>query len=98
MAIEKVLAGVAVYDFDSARGWYGRLLGRAPDAEPMEGLAEWHPSEHGGIQLLEDGERAGSSLVTVVVDGLDERLAPRAGDRGYGAAGRGALVPAELSP
>lgn len=75
MAIEKVLAGVAVYDFDSARGWYGRLLGRAPDAEPMEGLAEWHPSEHGGIQLLEDGERAGSSLVTVVVDGLDERLA-----------------------
>jgi hypothetical protein len=28
MAIEKVLAGVAVGDFDSARDWYGRLLGR----------------------------------------------------------------------
>ena len=75
MAIEKVLAGVAVGDFDSARDWYGRLLGRTPDAEPMEGLAEWHPSEYGGIQLVEDGERAGSSVVTVVVDSLDERLA-----------------------
>jgi predicted enzyme related to lactoylglutathione lyase len=75
MAIEKVLAGVAVGDFDSARDWYGRLLGRTPDAEPMEGLAEWHPSEYGGIQLVEDGERAGSAVVTVVVDSLDERLA-----------------------
>ena len=28
MAIEKVLAGVAVGDFDSARDWYGQLLGR----------------------------------------------------------------------
>jgi hypothetical protein len=37
MAIEKVLAGVAVGDFDSARDWYGQLLGRTPDAEPMGG-------------------------------------------------------------
>ena len=63
MAIKKVLAGVAVGDFDSARDWYGRLLGRTPDAEPMEGLAERNPSEYGGIQLVEDGERAGSSVV-----------------------------------
>ena len=75
MAIEKVVAGVAVGDFDSARGWYGRLLGRAPDAEPMGGLAEWHPSGHGGIQLVEDAGRAGSSILTFVVDSLDERLA-----------------------
>jgi predicted enzyme related to lactoylglutathione lyase len=75
LAIEKILAGVAGGDFDSARDWYGRLLGRTPDAEPMGGLAEWHPSEHGGIQLIEDAGRAGSSLVTLVVDGLDERLA-----------------------
>ena len=75
MAIEKVVAGVAVGDFDSARDWYGWLLGRTPDAEPMEGLAEWHPSEYGGIQLVQDGERGGSSIVTVVVDSLDERLA-----------------------
>jgi predicted enzyme related to lactoylglutathione lyase len=75
MVIEKVLAGVAVGDFDSARDWYGRLLGRTPDAEPMAGLAEWHPSEYGGIQLVEDGRRAGTSVVTVVVDSLDERLA-----------------------
>jgi hypothetical protein len=41
----------------------------------MGGLAEWHPSEHGGIQLVEDGDRAGSSLLTLVVDSLEERLA-----------------------
>jgi hypothetical protein len=75
LAIEKVLAGIAVGDFVSARDWYGRLLGRAPDAEPMGGLAEWHPSEHGGIQLVQDGDRAGSSLLTLVVGSLEERLA-----------------------
>ena len=50
MAIDKVLADVAVDDFASALNWYERLLGRRVDAEPMEGLAEWRLAEGGGFR------------------------------------------------
>jgi hypothetical protein len=48
VAIDKVLADVAVDDFASALTFYERLLGRPADAAPMEGLAEWHLAEGGG--------------------------------------------------
>ena len=75
MAIDRVLAGIAVDGFASALTWYERLLGRPADAAPMEGLAEWHFSEYGGIQLIHAADRAGSSSVTLVVSSLDETLA-----------------------
>lgn len=74
MAIYSVLAGIAVNDFTSALTWYERLFGRAADAAPMEGLAEWHFSEYGGIQLIHDEDCAGSSYVTLVVNSLDDQL------------------------
>ncbi len=75
VAIDKVLADVAVADFASALTWYERLLGRPADAAPMEGLAEWHLAEGGGIQVSDYADRAGSSNVTLVVSSLDEQLA-----------------------
>jgi glyoxylase I family protein len=75
MAIDKVLADVAVDDFVSALTWYERLLGRPADAAPMDGLAEWHLAEGGGIQVSDYADRAGSSNVTLVVSSLDEQLA-----------------------
>jgi catechol 2,3-dioxygenase-like lactoylglutathione lyase family enzyme len=74
VAIDSVLAGIAVNDLASALTWYERLLGRSADAAPMEGLAEWHLSEYGGIQLFHDEDRAGSSHVTLVVTNLDDQL------------------------
>jgi glyoxylase I family protein len=75
MAIDKVLVDVAVDDFASALTWYERLLGRPADAAPMEGLAEWHLAEGGGVQVSDDEDRAGSSSVTLVVTSLDDQLA-----------------------
>ena len=75
MAFDKVLAGIAVEDFASALDWYARLLGRRADAAPMEGLAEWHYPQGGGIQLIHDGARTGSAYLTLVVGSLDDRLA-----------------------
>ncbi len=75
VAIDRVLAGIAVNDFASAVTWYERLLGWRADAAPMEGLAEWHFSEYGGIQLIQDEDRAGSSYVTLVVTSLNDQLA-----------------------
>ena len=75
MAIHSVLAGIAVNDFAAGRTWYERLFGRLADVTPMEGLVEWHFSDYGGIQLVHDEDRAGSSSVTLVVTSLDEQLA-----------------------
>jgi hypothetical protein len=75
VAINRVLAGITVDGFASALTWYERLLGRPADAAPMVGLAEWHFSEYGGIQLIHDEDRAGSSYVTLVVSSLDDQLA-----------------------
>jgi hypothetical protein len=66
MQITKVLAGVAVGNLDQAKGWYEVFFARPVDAEPMNGLAEWH-TPCGVVQLVLDEQRAGGSLVTVWV-------------------------------
>jgi glyoxylase I family protein len=70
-----VLAGIAVADFDTAVGWYERLLGRPADDLPMGGLAEWQFDQTGAIQVIQDADRAGGSLLTLSVDGLEEHIA-----------------------
>jgi ketosteroid isomerase-like protein/predicted enzyme related to lactoylglutathione lyase len=80
MRVQEVMGVVSVADFECAAEWYERLFGRPADATPMGGLAEWHVEEAGGIQLLRDAERAGGSLITLLVDDLDaerERLERR---------------------
>jgi predicted enzyme related to lactoylglutathione lyase len=66
MQIDKVLAGVAVRDLEQAKRWYAVFFARPVDAEPMDGLAEWH-TPGGVLQLVLDEQRAGGSLVTVWV-------------------------------
>ena len=41
----------------------------------MDGLAEWHLAEGGGIRVSDYAERAGSSNVTLMVSSLEEQLA-----------------------
>jgi hypothetical protein len=40
----------------------------------MDGLAEWHFPPSGAIQLVQDADRAGRSLLTFGVDDLKEEL------------------------
>ncbi len=72
-ALQNALAGVAVKDFDSALAWYERLLNRPADKTPMPGLAEWRFPGGGWLQLFEDGDRAGSSSVTLVENDIESR-------------------------
>ena len=74
MQIDKVLAGVAVRDLEQSRRWYERFFGRPADAEPMEGLTEWH-TPGGVLQLVADERRAGGSLVTIWVADVRTALA-----------------------
>ncbi|WP_151481941.1 VOC family protein [Streptomyces albicerus] len=81
MAFTHVLAVAPVGDIESAVAWYEQLLGRPADARPMAGLADWHISTTGWVQVFESPEHAGGALVNLVVDDLDKVLAELA-DRG----------------
>jgi catechol 2,3-dioxygenase-like lactoylglutathione lyase family enzyme len=74
-----VLAVAPVSDIEPAVAWYERLLGRPADTRPMNGLADWHISPSGWVQVLQSPEHAGASLLNVVVDDLDKALADLAG-------------------
>jgi predicted enzyme related to lactoylglutathione lyase len=75
MSVNRVLAGVAVSDVETAVPWYERLFGRPADARPMDGLAEWHVPSGGVVQVVASPERAGRSQLTLEVDDLDHEIA-----------------------
>lgn len=75
MSIDRALGGIPVADLDTALVWWERLLGRPADAAPMPGLFEWHFASSGGIQLVQDKERAGSGLLTLLPDDMERFIA-----------------------
>lgn len=75
MSIDHVLSVVPVTDIRGAREWYERLIGRAPDNQPMDTLVEWRLTESGWLQVFNDPDRAGNGLVNFAVTDLDRHLA-----------------------
>ena len=71
MAITHVFAGVPVADYEAAIEWYRRLLGRPADRFPTEDEAVWQLTDTGLIYVVSDPERAGTALLTLIVDDLD---------------------------
>ncbi len=71
MAITKAYAVVSVADLAKSRSWYTKLLGREPDLQPMAEVDEWYFGD-GGIQVVQDANRAGRSMLTLLVDDLDD--------------------------
>ena len=72
MRATHVFAGVAVADFPAAHDWYERLFGSPPDSLPKEDEAIWRPSASASIYITLDPARAGSGLLTLAVEDLDE--------------------------
>ena len=79
MEINYVFAGIVVANRDQAAAWYERLLGRPPDFLPNEAEAVWQVANTASIYLLADPDRAGHSIMTLVVDDLDATLSEIAG-------------------
>jgi catechol 2,3-dioxygenase-like lactoylglutathione lyase family enzyme len=67
-----VFAGVAVSDFTVARDWYERLFGSPPDSLPKEGEAVWRPAASASVYVTLHRARAGSGLLTLAVENLDD--------------------------
>lgn len=82
--ITHAFAGLAVAELDAALDWYERLLGRGPDSRPHAGEAVWELTSGGLLYVVRDQARAGSGLITLIVDDLDEVLSGVA-TRGLGA-------------
>lgn len=75
MSFEHVLAVVPVSDVEASRQWYEKLIGRAPDNNPMPVLYEWQVVPGGWVQIWTDTERAGQGLLNLAVADLDADVA-----------------------
>jgi hypothetical protein len=66
-----VVGVLPVTDHSKAVEWYRKWIGRAPDVEPMEGVAEWQLAENAWIQVSVNPEYAGRTTFVVGVKDLD---------------------------
>ena len=82
-----LFAGICVSDYEAARPWYERLLGSEPTFLAHATEAVWELAEHGSLFIVEDSERAGHALHTILVGDLDALVSEIAG-RGIEPAGR----------
>ena len=71
MAITEFFAGIPVADYEMARAWYERVMGKTASFYPQDGEAVWQVMEHGWIYVVRDAERAGKALITILVDDLE---------------------------
>ena len=75
MPVDVLFAGIPVGELEPALDWYKRFLGGPPDMAPNESERTWQLTTGGWVYVVEDPERAGNGLVTLMVDDLDERIA-----------------------
>jgi hypothetical protein len=73
--LTSVVGVLPVADHATAVTWYQRWIGRSPDVEPMEGVAEWQLAGDAWIQVSADPEAAGR---TTIVVGVKDVVAQRA--------------------
>jgi catechol 2,3-dioxygenase-like lactoylglutathione lyase family enzyme len=69
-----LFACLRVRSFQAALPWYERLLGE-PTFFPHATEAVWTLAEHRSVYVVEDADRAGRSVVTILVDDLDAAIA-----------------------
>ena len=69
-SIQQVYGQLNCADLSVSEAWFEKLFGRAPDATPMAGLAEWHHRGAAGLQLFENSEHAGHGTLTLIVSDL----------------------------
>ena len=69
-----IAAVIATRDYATARSWYGRVIGREPDLEPVDGVGEWQITATAWLQLAEDPDRAGKTAVRIGVDDLTAQI------------------------
>jgi hypothetical protein len=67
MGIKTIFAQVSCSNIHNSTVWYTKLFGKEPIRRPMPGLAEWQFTESAEVQLYEQRENAGHSVLTLGV-------------------------------
>jgi catechol 2,3-dioxygenase-like lactoylglutathione lyase family enzyme len=75
MTATHVFAGIPVADYPAAVPWYERLFGRPADMHPHDSEAAWQLAGAGWVYVVQDPDRAGTALLTLLVDDIDAVLA-----------------------
>jgi catechol 2,3-dioxygenase-like lactoylglutathione lyase family enzyme len=70
-----LFAGVRVRDYEAARSWYERLLGKEPIFFPNATEAVWELAEHRYVFIVEDRDAAGGANNLIWVDDLEALVA-----------------------
>ncbi|MAR56599.1 MAG: glyoxalase/bleomycin resistance/dioxygenase family protein [Rickettsiales bacterium] len=74
MKLTAVYANVSCRNPERSIAWYSALFDRAPDAQPMQGLSEWH-WQGAGFQLFVNPGHAGHCTLTLFVHDLQAEAA-----------------------
>lgn len=77
--MEVLFASVPVSDLPAALDWYRLLFGRPADIVPHDGEAMWCVAGNGWLYVVEDPDRAGTTIVTISVDNLDRLVSDLSG-------------------
>jgi len=80
MALD-LFAGIRVSDYAAARPWYEQLLGSEPSFLPHATEAVWELAEHRWLYIVEEAEKPGGAVHTILVEDLDALVA-EVGSRG----------------
>jgi hypothetical protein len=70
-----LFAGTRVGDYDVARSWYERLLGRQPTFLAHATEAAWELAAHRYLFIVQDREAPGGAIITIFADDLDRLVA-----------------------
>jgi hypothetical protein len=70
-----LFAGIHVSDYEAARSWYERLLGREPTFIAHATEAVWELAEHRYLFIEQDRQTPGGADITILVDDLDALVA-----------------------
>ena len=74
MDMRAAFFSIAVADYQSTRAWYERLMGRQADMTPNENEVCWQLSETAWFYVINNSERAGKALLTLIIDDLDDQI------------------------
>ena len=75
MNVSYAFACLMVRNRDQAAEWYERFFGRPPTFLPNDQEAVWQVASTASVYVLADEQRAGHSVVTLIVDDLETALA-----------------------
>jgi glyoxylase I family protein len=73
LPVSAVLAAVPSSDMVKSEAFYEALTGRPVDERPMPTLAQWRWGDT-VLQVVDDAERAGGGLVTIIVPDMAAAL------------------------